>query len=506
MHTYMSLRMGLAAGVVLCGVLGPAASASVPPEPLEIGTEPQFLFDRYVVDSYWAIKYKRQAMERVFHPAQKHPGNPVIQGGQPGFHWVRRDAATGRWQMWYQINVRIAKTVQDKGPWYQTGIAYAESDNGIDWRLPALDLIPWEGLQPNNVVLGRPDIEATAPCLLDVPEADRRGFPYLLLYRQSGRGQREGNGLRIAGSKDGIHWEDDQLIARLASDHPNTISYDPRLRQYVLFCRAKHIYRAWGETMLDTGESRRGVARLASPELWTDWMQQGQPQTILGPDEIDSQTYFNFFYGMPTCYRAGIYWGFLELFRMNDFIYTELATSRDGIHFDRFPGRPKLIEYGPEGAWDDEMIFGSPAWVEVGDEWWLYYSGWDGPHGTPERTGAIGLARIRKEGFISMHGPEGGGVVATRRIRWPGGGLVVNADARQGSLAVRISDEARRPLPGFDYPDCVPFSGDSVAAPIQWKSASIDSLAGRTIRLEFFLTNADLYTFRALGADAAGER
>ena len=55
---------------------------------------------------------------------------------------------------------------------------------------------------------------------------------------------------------------------------------------------------------------------------------------------------------MPTRRWAGIYWGFLEPFRMNDYIYTQLATSRDGIHFVRPALRTKLIEFGVEALRD----------------------------------------------------------------------------------------------------------------------------------------------------------
>lgn len=266
-----------------------------------------------------------------------------------------------------------------------------------------------------------------------------------------------------------------------------------------MYLRAKHIYLAAGQgrERIDTGQSRRGVARMTSKELWTEWT--AQPQTILMPDETDSEHGYNYFYGMPVFPFAGIYWGFIQSFRLNDFMHAELAWSRDGIHFERLPHRPKLIEYGADGSWDDTIILACPAWVEVGDEWWIYYNGWDGPHGTTERTGGIGLATIRKEGFISLRGPKGGGVVCTRRLRWPGGGLFVNATATGGELKVRVSDERRRPLPGFDYADCAAFTGDSVAHEVKWKNKSLDALAGQVVRLEFFLRDADLYSFRAAG-------
>jgi hypothetical protein len=235
---------------------------------------------------------------------------------------------------------------------------------------------------------------------------------------------------------------------------------------------------------------------MASQTLWGEWT--SLPQTVATPDELDSETNFNFFYGMPTHYYAGIYWGGLQVFRWNDYIYTELAWSRDGKNFQRLPTRPKLIEYGPEGTWDDTMIFASSRWVEVGDEWWVYYSGWDGPHGTEKRTGGIGLATFRKEGFISQHGPKDGGVVCTRALRWPGGTLRINADAGRGELRVRVSDERRKPIPGYDYDDGQVFNGNSVAHEVTWKDKTLDALTGQVIRLEFLLKDADLYTFKAV--------
>jgi len=198
----------------------------------------------------------------------------------------------------------------------------------------------------------------------------------------------------------------------------------------------------------------------------------------------------------------GIHWGFLWAFRMNDPIYTQLATSRDGIHWERLPRRPALIPLGDEGAWDGGMVFGGPHWVEVGDQWWFYYMGFDEGHQSKTRTAGLGLATLRKEGLISLHGPaNGGGVVITRKILWPGGDLVLNVEAPDGEVRVRVSDRMRQVLPGFDYDDCRTFAGDSVAHTVRWQDREIDSLKGQVIRLEIFLQNADLYTFRATGSE-----
>lgn len=490
------------AAFLLSVVPGVALGQTLPDEPLFIGTMPQYVMDNHVVDNHWAIRSKQAPITRVFHSATKHESNPLIPKENASYTWVVRDEETGRFRMWYQANIRVEGV--EKGKKYQAQVAYAESQDGVKWTKPDLKLFPGFSLKPNNVVLAGPPgklLESSAPCLLEVPEKDRRGFKYLMLYRSKGGGGGDFNGIRLVGSQDGIHWDaqSDTRLAHLHSDCPNTISYDPHRKEYVMYCRPKHIYRTFRGDIVDTGASRR-IAWMTSKTLWTDWLETSEPQTLLIPDEIDAKQRYHFFYGMPTRYRDGVYWGFLEPFRLNDFIYSELAFSRDGIHFTRHPFWTKLIEYGPEGTWDDTMIFASPGWVEVGDEWWIYYSGWDGPHGTAERIGGIGLAKIRKEGFVSLRSPTGGGVVCTRKLIWPGGDLLINANAGDGELRVRVSGENRKVLGGFDYPDCQPLTGRGVRQKVSWKNGNLDRLKGQSIRLEFQMTGqVDLFTFSASG-------
>ena len=75
----------------------------------------------------------------------------------------------------------------------------------------------------------------------------------------------------------------------------------------------------------------------------------------------------------------------------------------------------------------------------------------------------------------------------------------MNAGASEGLLRVRVSDENRKTIEGFGYDDCRTFTGDSVRHAVQWQSRSISELKGRVVRLEFYLQDADLYTFRAAG-------
>lgn len=490
------VRRGLAGfvGFTIGAMGGP------PPEPIEIGYEPQFVCDLHVVDTTWGLKPKGEPVKRMLHQARKHPGNPLITGDDPSHLWALREG-DGRFRMWYQANVKIAGEERGKDL-YSVSVAYAESMDGIHWQKPELDLFAdaRERHLPRNCVIHHieePQCESNAPQIIEVPEKDRRGYRYIMTYTMSTAPL---NGIRLVGSRDGIHWDfaNDIRIASLSSDTHNTIHYDAARDEYVMFCRSKHIYRAPGQTreMISSGESRRGMSRMSSQELWTAWVVR--PQTILMPDERDAELGYNYFMAMPVHRHAGIWWGHLAPFLWNDLYASEIAWSRDGWDFQRLPAREHFIEFGPAGAWDHSMVVATARWVEVGDEWWFYYAGFDKSHDDPKgRTGAIGLATIRKEGFISQHGPKTGGVICTRAIRWPGGSLIVNADAHAGGMKIRVSDELRKPILGFNYDDMQPFTGNTTAHEVKWNGKSLDALKGQAVRLEFQLHDADLYTFRA---------
>lgn len=473
------------------------ASGQVPEEPvvLEQGV-PQFFVDDWLVDDRFAIKSKRNAVVHVARPPQKHAANPVYTGDS-GYLSVARHPETGKFQLWTQVHESVPEPEGNFSSRY--AIAYAESDDGLSWKAPNLGLFEWKGTRDNNIVIRGPrNARASGPqLLLTLPEEDRRGFSHVMTFRTGGAGK-ENDGIRLIGSHDGIHWDSASgvRLKHLHSDTLNSIVYDAERKRYLMTCRAKDRYRRFNGAMIDTGASRR-ISVLSSDELWTEW--EGSPTTLLIPDEIDAEEDFHFFYGMPMHHYAGIYWGFLWVFRMNDPIHTELVTSRDGIHWKRAPKRQPLIPRGPENSWDDGMTFGGPHWVELGDEWWFYYAGHDGAHESKDRTAAIGLATCKKERLVGLRGPAGGGgVVVTRRIEWPGGDLFLNTSPfveDESRVTVRVSDAIRDPFDGYDHDDCLPITGDSVRQRVSWQDGrTMKDFAGQTVRLEIFLENADLFT------------
>ena len=127
----------------------------------------------------------------------------------------------------------------------------------------------------------------------------------------------------------------------------------------------------------------------------------------------------------------------------------------------------------------------------VGDQEYIYYGGYSAGHKTGDRE--VGLARLRKNGFVSFDAGRAGGFLRTVTAALPGDSLTVNAVVR-GELRVRLLDAQGKLVPRFDWADCVPVRGDSVAHPIEWHDNQ--RLPGnRPVHLDFLLGDADLYGF-----------
>ena len=443
---------------------------------IRIDGQPQFFIDDYLVDNRWGVEYLTEAVTRVFHAPVKYPANPLIaeRGG-----YVNVLRADGRFRMWYQDYWDQSWTPRK----YTYGVAYAESEDGLNWQLPRIGRHAFKGTTDNNIVLlGPGGNRAEVPYLLDVPEKFRRGYEYLLLYLSDAP-----KSARLIASHDGINWDpasDCCIAAGFTPDTHGSIVWDPRLERLVWFTRATNLYRNRG--------ARRKIARLEHASLWDEWPIRSE--NILLPDQLDAETHHHYFYGMPTRFHAGIYWGFLWPYRHQEDIYTALAFSRNGRDFQRPADRPCLIGLGAPGAWDAGMVMAS-NWVEVGDEWWIYYAGTSGSHKARDPVPGIGLARLRKEGFASLRSPAGGGFVVTKVLRSPGGRLCVNADATRGELRGRLTDYDREPLSGFGAPSR-PISGNGMRQAVCWEGTDAPIPADRPLRLEFELQGVvDLYSF-----------
>jgi len=107
-----------------------------------------------------------------------------------------------------------------------------------------------------------------------------------------------------------------------------------------------------------------------------------------------------------------MYLGFMMIYRAEDDegyfhgpIFVELVSSRDGVHWLREEGTARRFwsaAPSARGSWHGvRRLIGGGR-----DEMRLYYSGYDGLHDYLPFHSAIGLATLRKDGFVSLDGED----------------------------------------------------------------------------------------------------
>lgn len=113
---------------------------------------------------------------------------------------------------------------------------------------------------------------------------------------------------------------------------------------------------------------------------------------------------------------------------------------------------------------------------------------WDGFTST-------GMASLRRDGFVSMKAMENEGVLTTEKLSFDGKYLFVNVEA--GRLLVELLDERGVPIKGYTKEDCIPMEKVNFTKQrVAWKGQSdLGKLAAGVIRIRFYLTNGDLYSF-----------
>ena len=224
-------------------------------------------------------------------------------------------------------------------------------------------------------------------------------------------------------------------------------------------------------------------------------------------------------YNMGAFYYDGIYIGLPAMYHAtgpvpnypntDGFHLVQLAMSRDLKNWKRLGDRQPFI--GPSridsGAYDLTQILPPSAPVVRDDELWFYYTGLkyrasynyvgNFPKGKYVRKpgldpddGAVCLAVLRLDGFISLDAGREGGRVRTVQFRVPEGKLFVNADAGLGRLQVEALDAK-----GKLVTESVPLNSDKTRHEVQWTKGGLAKLPGRVMSLRFKIQDASLYSF-----------
>jgi hypothetical protein len=417
-----------------------------------------------------------------------------------------------KWRMWYQahdpaieeerkaLNTSKYGNVGEPQPIY---MCYSESDDGIRWDRPALDVFKHKDGTPTNIVFKGYSYSG-GNTILYQPEAPRE--QRYLLVNCDWQSEQVG-GIHFAFSPDGIHWKyvPGKPVIHGESDTWNNIVWNAERGVYMLYMRAWHS-AAWGWTDQTvagrhvTGpwkdNPRRRVAYSESKDLVT-W---SEPQIIITPDELDT----NDFYGFQVFRYADRYLGFLWIYDGDraESIEVDLAWSDDGIRWQRHPKRPRFMTRGERSDRDGYMVIPCQQPTIAGDQMYIYYAGYPNPHDYPKAEGGAGFrTRLRLDGFCSLEADRMPGALITRPFTLQSNAITINAATYTGEIIAELVepwwyDPSGKPVEGFAAKACDVFRGDSIAHKLSWRGKSdLSSLKGRRLMLRMSMCHAELFSF-----------
>lgn len=447
---------------------------------------------------------------REFHQPVKYAGNPVLApetalenasnlplaGPKSGGVWW--DPQDNQFKMWYEAG-------------WLGATAYATSTDGLRWQRPALDIVPGT----NRILPGlRPD---SSTVFLDHAATDPTQRFKLFLRPPDGPEGTKTTGF-VATSSDGVHWSDP--VPSGYSGDRSTFFHDPFRNKWVFSLRflenGKRIRRRHEHAdFLRAAQWRDGepVRWAEADELDPPHPSVGVPAQLYNLDAVAYESLllgvFQIHRGPPneTCMTTGSP-------KITDLT---LAYSRDGVRWHRPDRRPFIAGTGEPGSWERGYVqsVGGVCAV-VGDELWFYYIGFRGDPAQLDSdwkkngmyaNGSTGLARLRRDGFVSLNTSPAAndtGTLTTRAFTAAGAHLFVNVDTPAGELRAEILDAADGAvIAPFTAAACGPVSADSTRIELGWPGADLRTLAGRPIRIRFTLTRGKLYAFW-LTPDATG--
>ncbi len=487
------------------------ATSSHTQESADIGSRLELFVDDFLIDSIGdgaSLQLHRpERRQIVFETDAPWEGNAC------GYHSVFRDGPVCRLYyhgLHYRNCGAPAQALEDH-PAY---LCCAESDDGIHWRRPEVELSEFEGSRANNIILTPELVEEIGgdPAHTATFKDDNPDCPPDERYKTIIVGTKP-RGLYVLKSGDGIRFSlmsRQPAITQGAFDSQNLAFWDPTLGMY------REYHREFRDEV-------RGIMTSCSPDILQfpepEWLTYtGCPEEQLYTNQV--QPYYrapHILMGFPMRYvDRGWSDPLLDLPGLEERLCRAAShprygttvtdavfmTSRDGSTFHRWP--EAFIRPGPRrrDSWvyGDNFVFWGMVETradteDAPNELSLYAADgyWEGTCASVRRYA------MRIDGFVSINAPRSGGEVLTRPLVFAGGNLALNLEtSAAGSIRVELQDAEGDPIEGYRADDCPPILGDSLRHIVRWKDRGGDlrPLEGTPVRLRFLIRDADLYSLQ----------
>ena len=403
-------------------------------------------------------------------------------------------------------------------------LAFLESDDGVEWSRPELDVVSFQGSTKNNLVdVGNHWVKGLT-IFVDPIGSDEHRFKLL------GHNPREG--LFLLTSPDGLRFtRQNECIAPFNTDSLVSAFYDPSVACYRVYLRA------WDRTRpIDKIPGSRVVAlaeidtpfdpiplKVNPPDPWPQKPKKrmfgdvyASPMRrlnreiepyVLFCDETDPEK-SDIYQSAALHYCPKTYLAFPTLYChyppppegfINDGVLDiQFASSRDGVVWNREHRGPYVRHDQPDGNCTKflHMLNGVAIRNHSISQ---YHVGSRRSHGqgrteldpkpdpTPPTVGAPIAYRLeqRLDGFISLDSAHSGGTVVTKAFELDCSKLQVNIDtSASGSARAGLLDESGVSIEGFGITESDKIQSNDTAYTLSWNGNSeVSRLLGRKVKL-----------------------
>jgi hypothetical protein len=309
----------------------------------------------------------------------------------------------------------------------------------------------------------------------------------------------ENRGIYLFLSPDGLHWRRNECaLLPLVSGGGGETYWDDQRGRYAMMLKRDGSFstkefpnRGRSSVMFTTREPLKPwpFQVLAEPYLegWPLPAVTGEGPLIFQTSDT-GQVYRSRVMKYP--WAPDVYLAFLWRLDSQLIRRTELAVSRDGVHWRFFGSAPWYLD--SHGDYREAMAqFGM---IRRGEELWQYGEYVTGAHGAGQRVQA--RLKQRLDGFVALTGTSPSARAVTRPLVFEGGVLRLNL-AALGAARVGIANADGSVIPGFSLADCDPIQTDAVNRVVTWKGRNdVSTLAGKPVRLQFELPSSKLYAFQ----------
>ena len=444
---------------------------------IDIGSRRELFVDRFLIDKLTMASLKLHTPQLAL----------PVESPRPNGHYatVLRDG--DRFRFYYR---------DDKDPqvgWkthgfekYHDGEAtlYAESQDGIRWKLPRLGLFSHPSFPAGNIVLMdeylvshnfTPFID-TKP---GTPPAEKYKALGGLAYQpkpdhQEIRARRGPGGLKAFVSADGLNWRKlrDQPVI------PESFGKYFDSQNYAFWSGSEQRYVCYFRRFVN---GLRAIARTTSEDFvhWTPFVEMAGNLPGEHLYTANTQPYFrapHIYVATPTRFMD-------KRGSATDILF---MSTRGGARYDRTFTESFIRPGLGQAGWANRANYAAIGIHQTGHgEMSLFLTG--GRRYT-----------LRLDGFASVNAPLAGGELLTKALSFSGRELEINfSTSAAGVIRVELQDADGKPLPGFSLDDCPPIFGDELARVVKWKGGSdLGQHSGQPVRLRFEMSDSDLYSLK----------